>query len=144
MSTSVEADKWPAHPVADLSSNSCPFQPWWWAHSEENPELMELLGNHVMTTFALKERETTTQPVCSVHPAALVFPEMSPADLDGLVEDIKQNGLAPTPGKHRSTNSKAPETKAGIAKENQIDNRYQFNPISVPPCREERGFWQCE
>jgi hypothetical protein len=55
---------------------------------------MELLGNHVMTTFALKERETTTQPVCSVHPAALVFPEMSPADLDGLVEDIKQNGLA--------------------------------------------------
>ena len=56
---------------------------------------MELLGNHVMTTFALKERETTTQPVCSVHPAALVFPEMSPADLDGLVEDIKQNGLAP-------------------------------------------------
>ena len=53
---------------------------------------MELLGNHVMTTFALKERETTTQPVCSVHPAALVFPEMSPADLDGLVEDIKQNG----------------------------------------------------
>ena len=47
-----------------------------------------------MTTFALKERETTTQPVCSVHPAALVFPEMSPADLDGLVEDIKQNGLA--------------------------------------------------
>src|ERR1700730_9925717 len=56
--------------------------------------VMELLGNHVMTTFALKERETTTQPVCSVHPAALVFPEMSPADLDGLVEDIKQNGLA--------------------------------------------------
>src|SRR5580658_7238091 len=55
---------------------------------------MELLGNQVMTTFALKERETTTQPVCSVHPAALVFPEMSPADLDGLVEDIKQNGLA--------------------------------------------------
>ena len=32
--------------------------------------------------------------MCSVHPAALVFPEMSPADLDGLVEDIKQNGLA--------------------------------------------------
>jgi hypothetical protein len=31
--------------------------------------------------------------VCSVHPAALVFPEMSPADLDELVEDIKQNGL---------------------------------------------------
>jgi ParB-like chromosome segregation protein Spo0J len=41
----------------------------------------------------MNERETTTQPVCSVHPAALVFPEMSPADLDGLVEDIKQNGL---------------------------------------------------
>jgi hypothetical protein len=46
-----------------------------------------------MAALAPNERETTTQPVCSVHPAALVFPEMSPADLDGLVEDIKQNGL---------------------------------------------------
>jgi ParB-like nuclease domain len=47
-----------------------------------------------MTDLAANEREPPTQPARAVHPAALVFPEMSPAVLHELAEDIKQNGLA--------------------------------------------------
>jgi hypothetical protein len=47
-----------------------------------------------MTDLAANEREPPTPPVYAVHPAALVFPEMSPAALHELAEDIKQNGLA--------------------------------------------------
>ena len=46
-----------------------------------------------MTDLATHERESPTQPVRAVHPAALAFPEMSPAALNELAEDIRQNGL---------------------------------------------------
>jgi ParB-like nuclease domain len=46
-----------------------------------------------MTDLATHQRESPTHPVRAVHPAALEFPEMSPAALRELVEDIRQNGL---------------------------------------------------
>jgi hypothetical protein len=45
-----------------------------------------------MTDLPPHERESPTQPA-RVHPAASVFPEMSPAALKELAEDIRQNGL---------------------------------------------------
>jgi hypothetical protein len=45
-----------------------------------------------MTDLPPHEPESPTQPV-RVHPAASVFPEMSPAALHELVEDIRRNGL---------------------------------------------------
>jgi hypothetical protein len=47
-----------------------------------------------MTDLATHQRESPTQPVRAVHPAALAFPEMSPAALHELAEDIRQNGQA--------------------------------------------------
>ena len=46
-----------------------------------------------MTDLPPHERESPAQPVHAVHPAASVFPEMSPAALKELAEDIRQNGL---------------------------------------------------
>jgi hypothetical protein len=45
-----------------------------------------------MTDLAEHEPESPTQPL-RVHPAASVFPEMTPAALKELAEDIRQNGL---------------------------------------------------
>jgi ParB-like nuclease domain len=47
-----------------------------------------------MTDLTTHQRETPTHPVRPVHPAALAFPEMSPAALHELAEDIRQNGQA--------------------------------------------------
>ena len=49
-------------------------------------------GSRVMTDVARHERQSPTQPV-RVHPAALAFPELSPAALHELAEDIRRNGL---------------------------------------------------
>jgi hypothetical protein len=46
-----------------------------------------------MTDLASHEPQSPTQPVRAVHPAALAFPEMSPAALKELAEDIRQKGL---------------------------------------------------
>jgi hypothetical protein len=37
---------------------------------------------------------TPTNPALQVHPAALAFPEMSAAELRGMADDIRNNGLA--------------------------------------------------
>jgi hypothetical protein len=44
-----------------------------------------------MTDLVPHKRESPTQSKRAVHPAALAFPEMSPAALQKLAEDIRQN-----------------------------------------------------